>query len=94
MEGAGAGGGGRALQQGHRAIIFGQGLCQGCGSDRHATQPRGYTVKRAALAPVCSPVLHVVRLTAALELGAMAQSLAGLPASALIPSARMWQLHV
>lgn len=33
-----------------------------------------------------SPVLHVVRHTSALQLGAMAQSLAGLPVSALILS--------
>lgn len=33
-----------------------------------------------------SPVLHVVRHTTALQLGAMAQSLAGLPVSALILS--------
>lgn len=76
---------GRGLEQGHTAIIFGRGLCQGCGSDCDATQPRD--IVAVALAPVCFLVLHVVRHTTALEPGAVAQSLAGLPASALIPSA-------
>ena len=40
-----------------------------------------------ALTPVVFPVLHVVRHTAALEPGAVAQNLASLPVSALIPSA-------
>lgn len=40
-----------------------------------------------ALVPVYSPALYVVRHTTALELGTVAWSLAGLPVSALIPSA-------
>lgn len=62
------------------------------GAQRHhlwpgfmSAQPRD--IVAVALAPVCSTVLRVVRHSTALELGAMAQSLAGLPVSALIPSA-------
>lgn len=45
----------------------------------------GYSVA-VALAPVCSPVLRVMRHTTVLEMGTMAQSLAGIPVSALILS--------
>lgn len=44
------------------------------------------------LSPFCLPFLHILRQTAALKL--MAQSLAGLLVSALIPSASCLQLFV
>lgn len=47
MDGAGSGGvklkwmaEAQACGGGHKAIIFGRGLCHGCGSDCHATQPQ------------------------------------------------------
>lgn len=51
----------RGLRQGHRAIIFGQGLCQGSGSDCRATQPRDIAQRWLSL--LSPAVLHVVRHT-------------------------------
>lgn len=63
-----------------------QSLCHDSGNECSAAKPRDTAT--VALTPVCfPPVFHVERHTTALELGAMAQSLTGLPASALIPSA-------